>query len=210
MSVETQQPVQPKPAAPPPPAPPPAPQRSFFSGRRELVLGALVVVGLLVAAVMFFKGGNDKNTAGTVTGPNKANAFKISYPNSWQPQSTAKAAAAPGHPLAIIRQKDGKGYVIIRREKGNPPANLAKLGTTLGAQLQRRIPDLKLRSSKTVKIRSGTALFTSYIRKKTGTVQSVVVVPAGSRTFTINTISRGGANDVAREIGKMIVSFDAR
>jgi hypothetical protein len=169
-----------------------------------------VVVGLLVAAVMFFKGGNDKNTAGTVTGPNKANAFKISYPNSWQPQSTAKAAAAPGHPLAIIRQKDGKGYVIIRREKGNPPANLAKLGTTLGAQLQRRIPDLKLRSSKTVKIRSGTALFTSYIRKKTGTVQSVVVVPAGNRTFTINTISRGGANDVAREIGKMIVSFDAR
>jgi len=61
-----------------------------------------------------------------------------------------------------------------------------------------------------VKLRSGTALFTSYIRKKTGTVQSVVVVPAGSRTFTINTISRGGANGVAREIGKMIVSFDAR
>jgi hypothetical protein len=169
-----------------------------------------VVVGLVVAAVLLFMGGSDKNKAGTVTGPNKANAFKISYPNSWQPQSTSKAAAAPGHPLAIIRQKDGKGYVIIRREKGTPPANLAKLGTSLGAQLQRRIPDLKLRSSKTVKLRSGTALFTSYIRKKTGTVQSVVVVPSGSRTFTINTVSRGGANDVAREIGKMIVSFDAR
>ena len=49
---------------------------------------------------------------------------------------------------------------------------------------------------------------TSYIRKKKGTVQSVVVIPAGNRTYTLNTVSRGGANDVAREIGRMIVSFD--
>jgi hypothetical protein len=37
-----------------------------------------------------------------------------------------------------------------------------------------------------------------------------VVVPSGNRTFTLNTVSRGGANNVAREIGRMIVSFDAR
>jgi hypothetical protein len=41
-------------------------------------------------------------------------------------------------------------------------------------------------------------------------VQSVVVVPAGRKTYTLTTVSRGGANDVARQIGRMIVSFDLK
>jgi hypothetical protein len=208
MSVETpQQPVQQAPTAPPPPAEPP--KQGFFRRRLPILVGAVVLAGAAAAAILIFLGGsNDKG--GTVKGPNKANAFTISYPDAWRPLSASKVAGLPGHPLAVLRRSDGKGYVVVRRERGTPPANLTKLGASLGAQLKKRVPDLQLRSTKTVKIRAGNALFTSYIRKKTGTVQSVVVVPAGNRTFTLNTVSRGGANNVAREIGRMILSFDAK
>jgi hypothetical protein len=207
MSIETQQAPKQQ-ASPPPPAA--APKRSFLRSRLALLLVAALAVGAAVAAVVVFTGGgSDKGSGGTVSGP-KDSAFQISYPNSWSPLGKDKVAGLPGHPLAVIRRNDGKGVVIVRREQGTPPANLDKLGTDLGRQLKKRLPDLKLRSSKTVKLRSGNALFTSYIRKKTGTVQSVVVVPAGRKTFTLNTVSRGGADNVAREIGRMILSFNGK
>jgi hypothetical protein len=205
MSVETHQPAQ---ASAPPPAAPP--RRSFLRSHLALLLvGVLAVAAAVVAVLIFTGGGSHKGGGGTVSGP-KDSAFQISYPNSWSPLGKDKVAGLPGHPLAVIRRNDGKGVVIVRREQGTPPANLDKLGTDLGRQLKKRMPDLKLRSSKTVKLRSGTALFTSYIRKKTGTVQSVVVVPAGRKTFTLNTVSRGGADNVAREIGRMILSFNGK
>jgi hypothetical protein len=207
MSVETQQP--PKQPTPPPP-PPAARKQSFLRSPLALILAAaLAVAAAGVAILVFTGGGNDKKSGGTVSGP-KDSAFHISYPASWSPLGKDKVAGLPGHPLAVIRRSDGKGVVIVRREQGTPPANLDKLGTDLGRQLKKRMPDLKLRSSKTVKLRSGNALFTSYIRKKTGTVQSVVVVPAGRKTFTLNTVSRGGADNVAREIGRMILSFNGK
>ena len=211
MSVETQQPPQ---QTAPPPQPPPAPQQpSFLHSRAALILGIVLAVGAAVAAVLIFTGGGSEKSGGTVSSSSssKADAFKISYPDSWTPLGKDKLKSLPGHPLAVIKRKDGKGLVVVRREQGAPPRDLMSLGTTLGKQLKKRIPDLKLRSQKVVKLRSGPALFTSYIRKKTGTVQSVVVVPAsGKRVFTLNTVSRGGANNVARETGRMILSFDAR
>ena len=211
MSVETPQAPQQQQA---PPARPAAPKPSFSRSPLAMALVGLVAVGAVVAAVLILTGGggdSKKGTAGPVTGSaDKANAFTISYPNTWTPLSKDKVAGLPGRPLSVIRRKDGKGVVIVRREQGAPPADLSRLGADLGRQLKKRMPDLKLRSTKTVKLRSGNALFTSYIRKRTGTVQSVVVVPAKNKTFTLNTVSRGGANDVAREIGRMILSFNAK
>jgi hypothetical protein len=210
MSVETQQPPQ---QTAPPPRPPAPPHQPFLRSRAALIGGVVLALAAAVAAVLIFTGGGSDKKGGTVSSSStsKADAFKISYPDSWTPLSKSKLQSLPGHPLAVIKRKDGKGLVVVRREQGAPPRDLKTLGTTLGKQLKKRIPDLKLRSQKVVKLKTGPALFTSYIRKKTGTVQSVVVVPAsGKRVFTLNTVSRGGANDVARETGRMILSFDAR
>ena len=211
MSVETQQTPQ---QTAPPPRPPSREREPFLRSRLALILGVVVAVGAAVAAVLIFTGGNDKSSSsGTASSSSssKADAFKISYPDSWTPLAKDKLKGLPGHPLSVIKRKDGKGLVVVRREQGAPPGNLKTLGDSLGKQLKKRIPDLKLRSQKVVKLKTGPALFTSYIRKKTGTVQSVIVVPApGKRVFTLNTVSRGGANDVARETGRMILSFDAR
>jgi hypothetical protein len=197
MSVETQQPTQPQ-----------APGRSFLRSPMALIAGVVLALGAAVAAVLVFTGGGDDRDKTAL--PGATSSFTLSYPDSWAPLSKEQLANQAGHPLGVIRRKDGKGYVIVRQEAGTPPADLRKFGDSLGRQLKRRVPDLRLRSTKVIKVRAGTALFTSYIRKKTGTVQSVVVVPAGGKTYTLNTVSRGGANDVARQIGRIILSFDLK
>jgi len=176
-----------------------------------MVLAVLVAAAAVAVAVVLVTGGGGGSTkGGTVKGAGaKANAFTISYPASWKPVAKDKLAGLPGKPLAVIRRTDGKGYVVIRREPGHVK-NLNNLGASLTKDLKKRIPDFTPRTSKVLTIKAGPALFASYIRKKTATVNSVVVVPAGKRTFSINTVSRGGANDVARDIGRMILSFNTR
>jgi hypothetical protein len=198
MSVETRQPI-----------PEQAPPRNALRSPTPLVAGVVLALAVAVAAVLLLTGGggSDKDKAAA---PAAANSFTLSYPGSWVPLSKEELSRQPRQPLAVIRRKDGKGYVIVREEAGTPPADLRKFGAGLGRQLKQRVPDLQLRSTKLVKVRAGTALFTSYIRKKTGTVQTVVVVPTGDKTYTLNTVSRGGANDAARELARIILSFDLK
>lgn len=204
MTVET--PVQQSPGSEPPHAPVP-PKRGFMRSSGAMVIAILAALAAVaVAIVLITGGGDDSGKGGTVKG-SKANAFTISYPSSWRPFSKDELAALPGEPLAVLRRKDGKGFVVIRGDAGRAQS-FRKLSADLSSELRKRVPDFKERSSKTVKIKAGTAFFTTYIRKKTGTVHSVVVVPAGKRTFTLNTVSRGGEDRVAREVGRMLLSFD--
>ena len=45
-------------------------------------------------------------------------------------------------------------------------------------------------------------------RPVTGQVQSVVVAPAGDRSYTLDLVADGDAPDVARELASMVRSFD--
>jgi hypothetical protein len=202
MTVET--PVQQSPPGGEPSHAPPPKRRFGTAAMVVAVLGAITAV--VVAVVLISGGGDDSGKGGTVKG-SKAAAFTISYPSSWRPLSKDELAKLPSKPEAVIRRSDGKGFVVIRSEPGRAQS-FKKLRADLTRELRSRVPDFQQRSSKTVKIKAGNALLTTYIRKKTGTVHSVVVVPAGRRTFTLNTVSRGGEDDVARETGKMLLSFD--
>lgn len=191
------------------PVAPQQPTQSRLPGGKILL--AALALPLVIAAALFFvlkdDGGSSAGEAGTVSG-SKEDAFRMSYPKNWNPLAKDDLSSLPGKPLAVLRRNDGKGFVVVRREQGRPPAKVEALSADLGKELRKRVPDFKERSTKQVKIRGGSAVFTSYIRKRTGTVHSIVIVPAGNKTFTLNTVSRGGANDVAREIGRMILSFD--
>jgi hypothetical protein len=206
MTVETQPAQQSPPQAPTPE--PPRRSRSLLRTRRGVIGIAAVLAAVVVAAFVLLGDDESGDKGGTITGSPES-AFRITYPPSWRPLSKEELEALPAQPMAVLRREDGKGFVVIRREKGRPVRNFTQLKRDLTRELKERVPDFKQRSGKTVQIRAGTAFFASYIRKRTGTVHSIVVVPAGSKMFTLNTVSRGGADDVAREIGRMIVSFDA-
>jgi hypothetical protein len=202
MTVET--PVQQSPGAGPGRVSEPR-KRRF--GTAAMVAAVLAAVAAVVLAVVLITGGGDDNgKAGKVNG-SKAAPFTISYPSNWRPIGKAELAKLPGKPAAVLRRKDGKGFVVVRSEAGKAQS-FAKLQSDLTTELKKRVPDFKERSSKVVKIKAGKGLFTTYIRTKTGTVHSVLVVPAGKRTFTVNSVSRGGEDKTAREIGKMLLSFD--
>ena len=95
----------------------------------------------------------------------------------------------PGSPLAVVRRKDGKGLVVLRRE-GRAPKSFSAFSADLTKALDKRIPDFQKRSSKMIEISAGKAFFFSYIRKTKGTVHTVVVVPDGRRSYVLNTVSQ--------------------
>jgi hypothetical protein len=174
--------------------------------RRNIAVAA-IVAGIVIGAFFAIKGlgGGDETKGGQLKGSSKG-AFTLSYPQSWRPLSRDDLDKLPGNPLAVVRRKDGKGFLVLRREN-RAPKSFSTFSGDLTKALDKRIPDFQKRSSRTIKIRAGNAFFYSYIRKSKGTVHTVVVVPAGKRSYVLNTVSRGGAQDVARQIASIILSF---
>ena len=170
----------------------------------------VVVLVLAVATGAFALGrdGEHSTTARVLKGPS-GDRFTIHYPANWRPLSKDELALVGGSPLAALRRKDKSGFVIVRREQGRAGGDLQRFTSSLIKELKRKVPDFKARTAKVIKLRSGKAFFISYIRKQRGTVHGLVLVPAGSKTYTLNTVSAGKAPVTAREIGRIIVSFDA-
>ena len=172
---------------------------------------ALGVVVLAVSGFVLVKvlGGEDEQKKGgptTFHGP-PGDPFKLDLPAGWRALRSEELATLPGRPLGVLRRNDGKGFVVIRREKG-AARDLTKLSRDLDRELGRRLKDFKKQSARAVKVRAGRAFFYSYVRERLGTVHSIVIVPAGGRTYALNTVAQGGENAVAREIGRIVVSFD--
>ena len=174
---------------------------------RTLVLGA----GLLLLALVVFAAVNaitgDGKSGGRVTG-GSGEDFTLTYPNSWTPLSGRELATQPGRPLAVIKRNDGKGFVVLRKET-KAPKDFGAFAGELSRALDKRIPDFQKRTSKIVTIAAGKAFFFSYIRKKKGTVHTIVLVPAGKRSYVLNTVSSGASQSVARQIARIILSFKA-
>jgi hypothetical protein len=173
---------------------------------RLLLIGA-VVVALLAAAFGVQALTGDEGKKGELKGSAGNETFKLSYPEGWGPVARDKLSSLPGKPLAVVRRGDGKGYVVLRRE-GRAPTNFNAFSADLNRELKKRVPDYQRQSSRIVQLRAGKAFFFSYIRKRAGTVHTVVVVPAGDRSYALNTVSQGGSEKVARETARIILSFD--
>jgi hypothetical protein len=50
-------------------------------------------------------------------------------------------------------------------------------------------------------------LLYTFVRPASGQVQSIVVAPAGDRSYTLDLVADGDAPDVARELASMVRSF---
>jgi hypothetical protein len=180
--------------------------REVAGKRPFVVLGVLIALAVAVFAATQLLGDDDGKT-GELHGSSK-DSYTLSYPSSWRPLSGKDLDKLPGSPLAVVRRKDGKGFVVLRRE-GRSPKSFNAFSGDLSKALDKRIPDFQKRSAKVIDIGAGKAFFFSYIRKTKGTVHTVVVVPDGKRSYVLNTVSRGGSEDVARQVARIILSFKA-
>lgn len=184
-----------------------SPRRSAQSRRRVLAavaIGVALAVGAFIL-VRALTGGDEEG--GKLEGPGKA--FTLEYPKGWTVASKKELARLPGSPFAVVRRTDRRGIVIVNGQR-RVTKNFDKLGRQLDRSLRTRIPDFRKVSSQTVAIKAGTAFTYSYIRRRRGTVHILVVVPVGRRGYTLDAVVPGKAQDVARQVGAIIRSFDVR
>lgn len=202
MSTTLEPPVETPAAEPAQAKPSPGPRRPT---KKLLAIAAAVL--LIVGAALFLTHTLSGNTAtGAVKGGSADAQYQIGLPKGWRALTKAELAKVPSHPLGILRRNDGTGFLVIRRA-GKLPSDLNAFSASLDKQFKSRFKDFKRQTAKVIKTRSGKAFFYSYLNKKKGTVTSVTIVPAKKGSFTLNSVSKGGEDAVARELGRMIVSF---
>jgi hypothetical protein len=187
-------------------AQPTAPPTYYPPRRWPWVVGALVALALAGAAVWYFAI-RDTGSSGTIHGPSDA-PFTVAQPQGWESLSEQQLSALPGSPLAVIRQSDGNGIVVINTQAGTK-GSLEKLSTKLVSKLQATIPDFKLVTAHTVTVKAGPALTISYARTKKGTANTLLVVPVAGRIYTLNAVVPAGQKAAAQQAGNILSSFDA-
>jgi hypothetical protein len=163
--------------------------------------GAMVTLAAIVAAIVVATGDGESKLTGS-----GADNFSLTYPDGWQELSARELGGAPGSPIAGVRSDDGSGFVFVRRE-GRAPRDFDAFSAQFTRELDSRLPDFQKRSVRIVKTAGGNAFFYSYIRKRRGTVHTVVVVPDGERSYALNTVSKGGEEKTARDVANIILSF---
>jgi hypothetical protein len=181
--------------------------RRALGGSRRRLLVAGIAGGVVFATVGLLLGRllADEQPAELV-GPAGA-PFRVELVEGWVTTPEEELRALPGAPLGIARNEEGRGLLLVRLEERAPP-DFEAFTKRLDRELDRRFPDFERRGARRLRVLAGPAYSYSYIRRRRGTVHSIVIVPAGGRSYAVNTVARGGADDVARDLDRMISSFD--
>lgn len=130
--------------------------------------------------------------------------YALKLPAGW----TAAPAKGAEDVATIVTRPDRKGMLIVR-ERPRVRGSLGSLPKKLGPELGERMDDAEPVSARIVRLGEREALTYTFIRSKTGMVQSITVVPAGSRTFTLEGVVPGDSPEVARQIGAIVGSFES-
>jgi hypothetical protein len=198
---------------PPPGAPTPSRLTSILSNNLVRV-GAVAVIIVAVVVAILIGGSGSSNTQKTFTGggpaasaPN-ATPFNVTFPFSWTAVPASGLAAYPGHPVAVLLRQDKTGLIVISRARSNPKLGLTTLGPTLAKAITGKFSDAKSVTSKIVKVGSGQAFYYALVRTKAGTVNALLIVPAGAVTYELNSVVPGNQPVAAREVGRIFLSFN--
>jgi hypothetical protein len=184
----------------------------------SLMGGAAVLAAVVVIALVATGGDDDNNKSGARAGANTAAngagstadqlpPFDLGFPNTWRKVDAKQKKGDP--PRLAIARKDGTGVVTMTIQ-GPVKQSLAALEAGFQEALQKRVPGgVTQLSAKRVKVPAGNALHTTWIQKKSGRIQSNLVVPAGKVSFSLDAVVAGNAKKAAREVGEIFSAFDA-
>jgi hypothetical protein len=184
------------------------PRRLSVDRRTALrVAVAAAVIAALVFGLSSLLGGDDGGEeAATVKGP-PGEDFTLVRPDGWSEVSDDEREGLPGNPLLVMRRGEGQGLLIVNAPSGSE-RDLEKVSRSLDERLQNAIPDFRKASARVVEVKAGPALLYSYARAQKATAHTILVVPTDDRTYTLNGVVPAGADDAAREVGRILFSFD--
>lgn len=169
------------------------------------------IIAAVVIGVMALTGDDDGDNGGgasttTITGP-ADNEFTLQVPAGWTAVPADELAGIPGDPLAVVRRDEQKGLVVVNVQPGKVK-NFDAQVRTLDRRLGKAIPDFEKVGARIVDVKAGKALLYSYARRERGTAHTLLVVPAGDQSYTVNGAVPAGEDDAAREMGAILLSFD--
>jgi len=169
----------------------------------------LAIVAAVVIGVIALTGGDDDDSSSggttTLTGPD--NEFTLQIPDGWSEVAADQREALPGDPLMVVQRDEQKGLVVVNVQPGKVK-NFDAQVRTLDRSLKKAIPDFKKVGARVVEVKAGKALLYSYARQERGTASTILVVPAGDRSYSLNGTVPAGEKDAAREMGAILLSFD--
>lgn len=191
----------------------PAAQPGGSAGRRRpgrlltAVIVALIAVAVLVWPIGLL-GGDDDSDGGKIE-QTAETPFELTYPESWRDLNKQELAVAQGA-VAGVRRKDGKAFVLVRREKA-ARTDYPKFEKELDREFKKRFDDFRKGGARVIQIGGRPTFSYSYVREEQGTAHGVFVVPAGAKaSYTLNTVVRGGENEAAQETGAVVSSFEVK
>lgn len=173
--------------------------------RWTIALTPVVLAAMVVLLVALGQGGRTTPASPAVSGPPDA-PFEVEYPRNWRALGEAQRLQLPGQPLAVLRRADGQGTVIVAK-RAPLTTPLEQLPAALERKLGRRFPDFREIGAKVVRLGDSPALVYTFARTKTGAAQSLVVVPSGDHSFTLNAVVAPHAPEAAREVGAILATF---
>lgn len=170
--------------------------------RRALPYAAGAVAGALVLALALglTGGGADAKPAERWSAPE--GEYSIALPQGWK-------AVASGPAATVIQRTDKRGVVVIRR-RAELDQPLAALSAKLERRLRNQVADFKPAGARLATVGGEQALVFTFVRTRADRVQSIVVAPAGERSYTLDMVADGDATDVARELAAIVRSFSPR
>ena len=175
-------------------------KRTLLSALLAALAGAAIAAGMLVAT-------RDDAPAPAHAKELRADDFALAYPAGWAPTRADELAKLPGRPAAIVRRKDGKGVVIVRRKAAPRDQSLKALTRDLSAGLDKRFDDFRFVSSRVARVRAGNAFLYTFVRTKQKTAQSIALVRVGKTNFTLDAVAASGDPRAAREVAAIVRSF---
>ena len=176
-----------------------------FLRRRTLVLLALpALVAFVLGALVAHNGTSHPSRAHarawTYTAGDRS--FSVTYPAGWK-------AGSVGPTGAVIERADHRGVVLVR-EHPAIKGSLAGVVKGLPRDLAKRFPDFRPVGASVARLSTGPAVVYTFVRTKANTVQTIVIAPAGKRSFTLEVVASSGAHEAARQAGQIVRSLTTR
>ncbi len=169
---------------------------------RLLPAAGSALCGALVLALVLAVGGGD---AKPVSAKPRAiwnapdGSYSIATPKGWK-------AVASGSAATVLQRTDKRGVVVIR-ERAAVTAPLDELAAKLESRLRRQFADFEPAGMRLATVGGAQGLVYTFARPQANQVQSIVVAPAGNRSYTLDLVADGDAPHVARELAGMVRSF---
>ena len=182
-------------------------------GINGISVAGLVLLAAAIALVLLLRGDDDESSSDTLNtitvdepapGAPAATPFTLSYPDTWTEVSKEDVGSAAGDTVAILRREGRSGVLVVAQRQTPDNLNLEQLGEKLGRQIKQGIPDAREVAARPTHLPAGDAFVYSFVRKKAGTVHSVVVVPSGGVTYVLNSVIPAGNNEAAQEVGEIV------